>query len=76
MLFISYQVSQDEIDKYAKVAMPTKDSLHPDMDKFSFMPRISFAETDSIKVFRLFLSIILSELSDHFGTKCLGCLDK
>ncbi|XP_066923302.1 cGMP-dependent 3',5'-cyclic phosphodiesterase-like [Clytia hemisphaerica] len=50
LMLYHMMVSQEEIDSYVKVAMPTKDSLHPDMDKFSFMPRISFAETDSIKV--------------------------
>lgn len=49
-LSVCFQVAQDEIDKYTQHKMPTKNELHAHMDQFSFMPRISFAEEDSIKV--------------------------
>lgn len=65
MPFLKWQVSQEEIEKYTKAALPTKESLDAQMDEFSFMPRISFAETDSIRVsvtcgeVKLFFMVVL-----------------
>jgi len=50
IIIIVSQVSHEDVDRYTKAILPTKQSLNEKMDEFSFMPRISFADTDSIQV--------------------------
>ncbi|XP_057313271.1 cGMP-dependent 3',5'-cyclic phosphodiesterase-like isoform X1 [Hydractinia symbiolongicarpus] len=50
LMLYHMRVSDEDTEKYTSLPIPQKEDLDVDMDKFSFMPRISFAESDSIRV--------------------------
>ena len=54
---ISFQVNQQEVEKYTRAPFPSKNDIDRTMDSFNFMPRISLAEADTIKVCGLFLHV-------------------
>ena len=45
-----FQAPTVEVDKYVNHTLPTKESIHPRMDDFSFMPRIELVQQDSVQV--------------------------
>ena len=44
----------EDIEKYTRFPLPVKGDLQPDMDQFSFVPRITFRQYDSVKVRKYF----------------------
>ena len=52
--------------KYTKDKIPTKSELNENMDKFSFMPRISFAKEDSVQVCLCLWSCIIKSWVIYF----------
>jgi len=50
LMLYHMRVSAEDIEKYVNSPFPTKVEIDEKMDSFSFMPRISLAEHDTIKV--------------------------
>eukprot|EP00112_Aurelia_sp_Birch-Aquarium-sp1_P008515 Seg1940.2 transcript_id=Seg1940.2/GoldUCD/mRNA.D3Y31 product="cGMP-dependent 3' 5'-cyclic phosphodiesterase" protein_id=Seg1940.2/GoldUCD/D3Y31 len=50
MMMYHMQISQQEVEKYTQAPFPSKTDIDSTMDSFNFMPRISLAEADTIKI--------------------------
>ncbi|XP_012562421.2 cGMP-dependent 3',5'-cyclic phosphodiesterase isoform X1 [Hydra vulgaris] len=59
-----------EVDKYLNGPLPTKNSVHPQLDNFSFMPRIELAQHDSVQVVvAMFVDLdLIQKLKIHLST--------